>query len=208
MTPLVETPSSVSQVPSSTAQSTDPHQTKIAADDPRLKLDRPRPRTLKKGAVLAVAGTVATLLLLSLMNALGSSGEPEAKKADEPATAPSLDQTFPISDTIKNAPDNAAPVFASMNLPAHGDRGAPARAPKLGPPLPGTLGRTMVTPGSDSEPSPQLAAAAAHHQERLEAYYKARAGGVLFSADQPTADETQSPSRPGPPGSIDQLLAT
>jgi hypothetical protein len=41
--------------PTVATMGTDLHRSKIPADDPRLNLDRPRSRTLRKGPVIAVA---------------------------------------------------------------------------------------------------------------------------------------------------------
>lgn len=49
----------------------DLHRTKIPADDPRLSIDRPRSRTLRKGPAVLGPGVVAVLGAIALFVAFG-----------------------------------------------------------------------------------------------------------------------------------------
>jgi type IV secretion system protein VirB10 len=90
-------------------QGTDVHRSKIPADDPRLRLDRPTPRVLRRGPVLAVAIALGALLAGGLVFALaGSSRETDPKKGQAEAQASTT--PVPLPDVIKDPPSasNAA----------------------------------------------------------------------------------------------------
>src|SRR4051794_10857726 len=108
----------------------DPPRSKLPPDDPRLKLPRARPRTLKKGPAIALATAVAGLAGIAVILALNPHGATAAKDHAAEQEQPSLAQTFPIPDAIKNAPDNSSPLATAL---------APSSptVPRLGEPLPG-----------------------------------------------------------------------
>jgi type IV secretory pathway VirB10-like protein len=88
-------------------QGTDVHRSKIPADDPRLRLNRPTARSLRRGPILIAAGVLATSLAVGLVAAItGSSKNGAAPKGQaEPdvqaSTAP------PLPDVIKDPPADA-----------------------------------------------------------------------------------------------------
>jgi len=86
-------------------QGTDLHASKISPDDPRLHIDRPRSRTLRRGpvmiAILAVGGTVAVALVVALA---GPSNDPTASKQNQPEPEVSTNNPVSLPDVIKEAP--------------------------------------------------------------------------------------------------------
>lgn len=111
----------------------DVHASKIDPNDPRLKLEKPRGRTLKKGPVILIAGAGAILTVVALISGLNPSKPGAGGEDEEAETAPS---SITIPGAIKNA-SIAAPV--------------PKDVPALGAPLPGDLGAAMVTPRDKAE---------------------------------------------------------
>jgi type IV secretion system protein VirB10 len=102
-------------------QGTDLHASKIAPDDPRLHIDRPRSRTLRRGpvviAIVSVAGIVAVALVAALA---GPSNDPVSKK-DQPEQEISTANPVPLPDVIKDAPavgDPPAPTSRSPQAPS------------------------------------------------------------------------------------------
>jgi type IV secretory pathway VirB10-like protein len=99
-------PTKVDPVPEGTGatQGTDLHKSKISPDDPRLLIDRPRSRTLRKGpllaAILALGGVVAVALVVALA---GPSGDQAAKK-DQPDPEVSTSNPVALPDVINDAP--------------------------------------------------------------------------------------------------------
>ena len=59
---------------------TDLHRSKVPPDDPRLKIERPKSRTLRRGPVLAVAACLGGVVIVALAIAMTPSTAP----ADEP----------------------------------------------------------------------------------------------------------------------------
>jgi len=149
--------------PTQVTQGTDLHQTKIPADDPRLRLDRPKARTLRRGPVLLVGGALAALLAVGLVAALaGSSKDAKSKNG---ATTDNLSTENPsLPDVIKDAP-------------AGGPGGAPG----------GTTG-----PGHAHAPGPSHAApnavgsagAATLRQAREEELTKARVAAIFVGSEE------------------------
>ncbi len=91
---------------SSPTDITDVHQSKIPPDDPRLRLDRPKARTLKRGPVLLVAAMLAGLLAVGLVGAmLVSPKQTNTNKDTAPAEAAT--GTPPLPDVIKDPPSPA-----------------------------------------------------------------------------------------------------
>jgi len=84
-------------------QGTDVHRSKIPADDPRLRIERPRARTLRRGPVLAVAAVLALAVAIGLVVALVGGTSREANGGpnhDTPAVATTTPPSLPdvISD--------------------------------------------------------------------------------------------------------------
>jgi type IV secretion system protein VirB10 len=116
--------------PTGVTQGTDVHRSKIPADDPRLRLDRPTPRVLRRGPVLAVAIALGALLAGGLVFALaGSSRETGPKKGQAEAQASAT--PVPLPDVIKDPPpaSNAAGGGAAPSRPRlHASQEAAAAA--------------------------------------------------------------------------------
>src|SRR5262245_56400628 len=116
---------------SHTGEPPDPHESKISPEDPRLKIARPRPRTLKRGPAVAAAigilGVILPALLLPLRPAT-SSGGTQKEDSEQRAITPDKNQ---IPESIRNAPEGTEFLKA-----AAGGRATP----RLGEPLPGNLG--------------------------------------------------------------------
>jgi type IV secretory pathway VirB10-like protein len=90
--------------PTGATQGTDLHKSKISPDDPRLHIERPRSRTLRKGAVLAailsIGGVVAVALVVALAGP--SNDQATARKDQDPDVSTSNGVSLP--DVIKEAP--------------------------------------------------------------------------------------------------------
>lgn len=95
-------------------QGTDLHGSKISPDDPRLQIERPRSRTLRRGPVLVAALSIAGVVAVALFVALAgpSADAPSAKKDDAPSEAPTP-STVPLPDVIKEAPVASGPQAAT-----------------------------------------------------------------------------------------------
>jgi type IV secretory pathway VirB10-like protein len=176
---------------------TDPHRSKLSPDDPRLKLPRTRPRTLKKGPAIAVASGVVAFAAIAVVLALNPQAAP-APKEQAPEDQVSLAQAFPIPDTIKNAPDNSSPVFTGA-VP-------PPSTPRLGEPLPGQ--ETAASPAAHHAAGGVPGPEEQRRLERVEAFHKARASGLFFSGDDPTpAERPSEATAPSSSAQVQQLLA-
>ncbi|MEP6653765.1 MAG: hypothetical protein ABJA82_10420, partial [Myxococcales bacterium] len=63
-------------------QGTDLHRSKISPDDPRLRVERPRSRTLRRGPVLLVVAGVGAVIAIALVASLaGGPNDQSANKA-------------------------------------------------------------------------------------------------------------------------------
>jgi type IV secretory pathway VirB10-like protein len=148
--------------PTQATQGTDLHQSKIPADDPRLRLDRPKARTLKRGPVLLLGAVLAGLLGAGLVAALAGSKDANSKKnpaADDVSTA-----NPPLPDVIKDAPSGAE-RSSSGGGPSHAHARAAAASP--------------------SDPSPEAATSgAALRQARQEELTKARAAAIFVAREE------------------------
>ncbi|MGH7293994.1 MAG: hypothetical protein ACRELB_03625, partial [Polyangiaceae bacterium] len=122
------TPPSSSSSPSGppSLHTTDPHASKVAADDPRLRLPRATGRTLRKGpAIVLLAGVLGVVLL-----AIGFALQPAApSKAKPEASSAAALQPPSIPDAIRSGP--TATATASRVVPV---RPLTQRPPMEGPP--------------------------------------------------------------------------
>jgi len=117
-------------------EAADVHTSKIAPDDPRLKIDAAKQsRSLKKGPVIAIAGGTLGVIIIAMIVAL--SPQKKAEQANEKKETPAS-QTITIPENIRQAPGNNVPVNQAMSNREE--------VPQLGPPLPGDLGHSMVNP--------------------------------------------------------------
>jgi type IV secretion system protein VirB10 len=116
-------PSSVEQ-PTRTGltQGTDLHQSKIPPGDPRLHIERPRSRTLRKGPILAITAVLGFALAAALVAALVGSTKDSAQKKDQDDRPGSAASPMPLPDIIAD-PGSA---------PGHTDGGAPHVHPGTG----------------------------------------------------------------------------
>ncbi len=178
-----------SRPPTNPRESTDLHRTKVPADDPRLKLDRPRSRTLRRGpallAALAVAGVVVIALIVALSPQANDQDSPK-KTAGDPNTSPT--NPIPLPDVVKGAPITGS--GKGINTFGAKDAG-----------MPGDNGDAARSLDSMRPPSPEEAASAqraeALRQTRVNDYLKARGSGVFVLVDDAPVVE-QQPQRPAP----------
>jgi type IV secretory pathway VirB10-like protein len=153
----------------------DPHVSKIAPDDPRLRVRPVRGRTLKKGPaialVVALGGTLTVSLIVALLPA-SKAPEPRKAESESPAATP----TPIVPEAIRNAPDPA---------PAHPP---PPTDRLLVVPLPdgGGLRRSALGLESpDSLPPPERRAAgyaSGGRDLRQEQDLRARGSAILFES--------------------------
>lgn len=142
-------------------QQGDPHDSKIDKDDPRLRLDRPAGKTLKKGPIIGIGAAIVAIILFSLLFSLQRKGP--VFKESEPDVV--ITEEYQVPSVIKNAPDMPAGEYSAPK---------PDGYPTLGNPLPGDLGATMVQ-------SPQSGSYGAQQKSPDEIEYeKALMAGPFF----------------------------
>ena len=136
---------------------TDLHASKIPPDDPRLHIDRPRSRTLRRGPVLVAILCVGGLVAVALVAALAgpSSDQTTAAKKDPPDPETSTNNPPPLPDVIKDPPV------------------AQASAP----------GRSSERPAEPGPPSPPEQRVEALRQAREEEVQRARGAGLFVGTD-------------------------
>jgi len=150
------------QTPTEVTQGTDVHQSKIAPDDPRLRIDRPKGRTLKRGPVLLVGAVLAGLLAVGLVVALaGPTKDAEAKRSSAPTDAPAANP--PLPDIIADPPSDAERHSASGGVGRGHTRAA----------------------GAPSAVSAEATTAATSPQAEQDELIKARAAAILVTSSEP-----------------------
>ena len=173
----------------------DPHVSKIAPDDPRLRVRPTRGRTLKKGPaialVVALGGTLAVSLIVALLPPSRTS-EPKKPESENAQVA----QAPVVPDAIRNAPEHP---------PAHPP---PPTDRLLVVPLPDGGAWRTSTLGLDSQdslPPPEMRASArsagSARDPRQEQDLRARGSAILFEAQRgaaATAPPAAAPSLPPP----------
>jgi type IV secretion system protein VirB10 len=105
---------------------TDVHRTKIPPDDPRLRIERPRSRTLRKGpAIVALVAVVCVGSIALAVAFSSSSGGTDPKSATQTAEVNTSAVTVP--DVIKDPPtgDESAASGAPLAAKAHPDAAVP-----------------------------------------------------------------------------------
>jgi type IV secretion system protein VirB10 len=158
---------------------TDLHGSKIPADDPRLKLERPQSRRLKGGPPLIIAATLATAFGVAIIIGL----TPTAAPSDDPKkTAEAEVNTstpVPLPDVLRESPEPT---------PAAGARTASAQR---------TLSDTTSPQLRDDAPSPAGAQRFdTVHQAHAEEAAKARGASLFAQADDSSGIETTTAPQP------------
>lgn len=138
---------------------TQPDSEKAIAEGLRLRSPKPAVARLSKGALIALVST----------GALGVAGAVAVGLSNRPAQA----------EGTQNVTLGGAPPAALTSLPKD------YAAPKLGPPLPGDLGRAMAQPPPVAAPSPDPAATASAQQAQQRATQEIDAARTsrLFAGD-------------------------
>ncbi len=102
-------------------QGTDVHKTKIPPNDPRLQVDRPRARTLRRGAVLIAVLALAFFVALALVVGLaGSSDAPAGGKKEQAQGEVPTPTAAALPEAIKDPPVPPAASPASNGQPDAG----------------------------------------------------------------------------------------
>lgn len=146
---------------------TDLHRTKVPADDPRLKLERPKSRTLRRGPALAAAALLATVFAIALVIAIA----PSTPAADDSKKAPevSTNNPVPLPDMLRDPPDVDSPPSHRPPQAATGSQTGPLR--------------------DDAPPSAANPHSDGARQARLEETQRARGASVFASIDDPALAE-------------------
>jgi type IV secretion system protein TrbI len=156
-------PSSPDSAPTPPRSTSDPHASKVRADDPRLRLPRASGRMLRKGPAILLVAAVLGVVLLAITFALQPAAPSKAKpEASSTATL----QPPSIPDAIRVGPPTATGT---------------ATATELRPPLARPLTRR---PPMDVPPAARRAAIGATVQRfaRQDQDQKAASAGILFDA--------------------------
>lgn len=157
-------------------QGTDLHRSKISPDDPRLRVERPRSRTLRRGPVLLVVAGVGAVVAIALVASLA--GGPNDQSANKARQEPEISTptVVPLPEVLRETP---APDDIASAPRARSDAGLAASA-------------APIDQGGD-------AARQASQEELL----RATGAGVLAALDD-TANVSQqtssAPTRSGDPG--------
>ena len=158
---------------------TDLHRTKVPADDPRLKLERPKFRTLRRGPALAAAAILAGVFGIALIVAITPS-TPSADEAKKSAEAEvNSNNTVALPDMLRDQPgvDGSAPRSLA---PAGRQTLTDVSAPPL---------RDDATPSSAGPASSDV-----RRQARSEEFARARGASIFAAADDGAGPETGSPT--------------
>jgi type IV secretion system protein VirB10 len=84
---------------------TDVHKSKISPDDPRLRIERPRSRTLRRGPALIAVASVGLVVAIALVVALaGPSEETGAARNARPELPPQTANAVELPDVLKESP--------------------------------------------------------------------------------------------------------
>jgi type IV secretory pathway VirB10-like protein len=123
----------------------DVHASKIPADDPRLRLDRPRGRTLRKGPAIAVAltliGAVGVALAMALQPSAGQRRPEQEPARVGPVAVP---ESLRLGGQVGEGPRAAASVAAKPTPPPGYD--PVLDAPPIEEPSPEVLRRLGIAP--------------------------------------------------------------
>jgi type IV secretion system protein VirB10 len=172
---------------------TDVHRSKIPPDDPRLRIERPQSRTLRKAPALLALGGIGAFGLVALAIGLRPSGGlPESKLTPRP---PEVNTAFvPLPEALLSP--QATTSLGSNGSSASGYDGG----------LPSTDAR-LAAPSSVRPPDPRAEA-------RREEFWKARGASLFAPMDEivPTGTATQrsglaAPPNIGPPAAASPVQA-
>ena len=162
---------------------TDIHRSKIPANDPRLKMERPRSRTLRPGPVVALAVATGGVVVVALCAAMIPTAAPQeaANKGAPSDQEVTLAGAVPLPDMFqRERPEPVSPA-------------PPARA----------TSRPLADPESpSSEPSTERARAVDARKTRYEGFMRARGAGIFAATEESAPDEpaprTGAPVVPDP----------
>jgi type IV secretion system protein VirB10 len=157
-----------SDVPIREAGTLSTYASKIPPDHPGLRLERARPRLLRRGPALVAAGALIGIVGLAVVVAMSPRAGDQAKAAPPEASQKQVQ----ISEEVESAPGNDAPLRKSA-------------VPRLGPPI-RTAGDTDGL--GDGAGAPQEGPAGARHIAREE-QQKALASSILVELENPAALE-------------------
>jgi type IV secretion system protein TrbI len=142
----------------------DPHASKIAADDPRLSVQRPKSRVLKLKVVGAAIAGIVGLGAYAVLASVGK-GDKAADVSREPAKVP--DRLPAVPALIQEAPSTPE---------------APPPGPQLPPAMPPSVPRATFEPPPRPDPREQqaLQQELARQAELARAEEQARSSGLFF----------------------------
>jgi len=156
-------------VRTSATQGTDIHKSKISPDDPRLRVERPRSRALRKGPALIAAAAVALTVAVALVVALANpSAEQDAATNGRAEATQAPTTAVDLPDVLREAPARDTPS------PSH------------------TRGSRELAAGSAEPIGSQPVEAA--RQLRQEELLRARGAGVFSGVDDGPVATTQAPA--------------
>jgi type IV secretory pathway VirB10-like protein len=151
---------------------TDIHRSRIPADDPRLKMERPRSRTLRPGPVVALAVATGGVIVVALCAAMIPSAAPQdaANKGTASDQEVTLAGAVPLPDMFqRERPETASTAPAP-----------PSRA----------TSRPLADPESpSSEPNTERGRALDARKSRYEGFMRARGAGIFAAAEESAPDE-------------------
>jgi type IV secretion system protein VirB10 len=162
---------------------TDLHGTKIPADDPRLKLERPRSKTIRRGPVIAIASLLAAAVGIATIVALtpAAPAADDGKKGSDPDDNANTDVTLP--DMLRE----------SAEAPGHGT--APPPAGRAGQPVTDTSSTQLR---DDAASGSTFQRTEAVRQARSEELARARGAGLFAQVDDGVGLDTAVPNLRNP----------
>jgi type IV secretion system protein TrbI len=169
---------------------TDLHRTKIPADDPRLKLERPKFRTLRRGPALAAAAILTAVLAIALVAAITPSS-PAADEGKRPTESEgNANNEVALPDMLRDPPDVD---HTASRRPA--------------PSAQQTLANVSTPPLRDDPSSSSTSQTAdSRRQARGEEIARARGASIFAAADDGAGPEANAPREA--PASADPTART
>jgi type IV secretory pathway VirB10-like protein len=167
----IDVPPAVAHEPTAATMVTDLHRSKIAPDDPRLSIERPRSRTLRRGPVLvAVLGIGCIVAVALVLGFAASTNDQAAGKQAEPDQP--VNGAAELPDVIRQAPVGSGGSTARPASRQFGEHDAIARRaiPEV----------TTVEPDGD-----------APGQAEREDLLRARAAGLFAPVDDAPIGDSQ-----------------